>query len=193
MKKTAIAIVLALVLLAGAFATGQQIQDSSAQGNAETASITAHTNTAASVDYFIKIGDVEGESTDKEHKGWINLDSIGFEIDRPIITGRVHTSDFTATKTTDKSSPDLFKACAEGQRFEKATIQLVKATGQNKVVMEYELENVIITSVSMQGTADDRPTETIAMNFDKIKMTHTLYDGAGRITEQTTAEYETTE
>jgi type VI protein secretion system component Hcp len=38
--------------------------------------------------------------------------------------------------------------------------------------LRYELKNVLVTSYTMGGDADDRPTETISLNFEEIKVTY---------------------
>ena len=41
---------------------------------------------AAAVDFFLKIDDIPGESTDDDHKGWIEITSFSHAITQPVTT-----------------------------------------------------------------------------------------------------------
>lgn len=124
---------------------------------------------------FLKFDGVNGEATDKDHKDWINLLSFEQSISRDSSSstararGAAVFGDFVITKTLDKSSPKLAEAIATGQVFPKVDIQLAAGSG---VYLSYELKNVMITSYSIGGDADDRPTEQISLNFGEIKMSY---------------------
>ena len=67
-------------------------------------------------DAFLKIDGIDGESTDKKHKNWIEILSYSHGMSQPssIASGtggltaeRVSMSDFSVMKVLDKASPTL--------------------------------------------------------------------------------------
>lgn len=126
---------------------------------------------------YLKFDGVDGESKDKSHESWSNIMSFSQSISRDTSatsgSARARSSavfhDFVVEKTLDKSSPKLAEAIAKGQVFPKVEIHL--AAGQT-TYLKYELQNVMITSYSVSGDADERPTEQISFNFAQIKMSY---------------------
>lgn len=125
---------------------------------------------------FLKFDGVDGEAKDKDHKDWINILSFEQTISRESSSssararGAAVFGDFVLTKTLDKSSPKIAEAIATGKVFPKVDLQLSAGSG---TYLSYELKNVMITSYSISGDADDRPTEQISLNFGEIKMSYT--------------------
>ena len=71
---------------------------------------------------YIKIGDIEGESTDKNHAGWINVLTVSQSLSRPMQSGisgstrqraSVTCGDVIITKEMDASTPKLIQACCD--------------------------------------------------------------------------------
>lgn len=118
---------------------------------------------------YVKFDGVDGESTDKEHKDWINLLSFsqGMEMQKDSATarGQYDVSDIVVVKELDKSSPKLTESIAMGKVFPKVEIHLDSG---KQTYYVYELTNVMITSYSISGTGTDRPTEEFSLNFEKI-------------------------
>ena len=118
---------------------------------------------------YVKFDGVDGESTDKDHKDWINLLSFspGMEMqtDSATARGQYDVSDIVVVKELDKSSPKLTESIAMGKVFPKVEIHLDSG---KETYYVYELTNVMITSYSISGTGTDRPTEEFSLNFEKI-------------------------
>ena len=112
---------------------------------------------AAAVDYFLKIEGIDGESADKAHKGWMELNS--YSLDRAAKTVQI------VRNTTSRSSAKLALFCAQGTHIKKAVLHVRKSGGD---YMKIELENVLITSYQTSGSSSDAPTESLSMNFTKI-------------------------
>ncbi len=71
------------------------------------------------------------------------------------------------TKTVDKSSPLLFKACANGEHFPKVTLTLRKA---GKPYLTLTMSDVLISSYQQSnGGGGATPTESLSLNFTKIE------------------------
>lgn len=134
----------------------------------------------AAVDMFMKIGGVDGESTDKDHKDWINLLSVSWSVNAPATssgqrTGPPSISGMTIKNVLDKSTPKLFEAAITGQH-QDVKIDFCKSSDKD-CYLRYELKNAIITSYSVGGSSgEDILTEQITLNFEEIKVTYTKQD-----------------
>jgi len=144
----------------------------------------------AAVDMFIKIDGIEGEAEDKQHSDWIDVLSIawgptgtpvratttvrantrvrqdGAQRKRP---GRVKYGDVTLKKAYDASSASLAEACANGKHIPKLVLEWTTTDGDGSKYVRLEMEDVIISSYSIDATDGDRPTESISLNFAKVK------------------------
>ncbi len=91
-------------------------------------------------------------------------------------TGRVDMTDLTVTKEMDKASTHFMEFCANGRHIKdvRVQIELIDSKGSKTHYMSIELENVIITSYSVGGSAGEPlPTETISLNFEKVTWKYT--------------------
>jgi type VI secretion system secreted protein Hcp len=93
--------------------------------------------------------------------------------------GKVSMQDFSFTKYVDKASPKLFEALATGKHLKE-----VKLTLRGSSQVEYltiTLTDVLVSSYSTGGSSsEDRPTESVSLNFAKIKMSYVEQDASGR-------------
>lgn len=148
-------------------------------------------------DTFLEITDIKGESTDKDHKEWIEVLSFNWGVSQ-MASGvasssgggssqRADFQDLSVVKELDSASPLLNKACWGGQHIAKVTLQLNRAAGDKRQkYMEYVMENVIISSVSIGGGGGGVPTESVTFNYGSITTTYTKQarkggGGAGEI------------
>lgn len=134
-------------------------------------------------DIFVKIDGIPGESTDSEHKEWIEALTFNHGITQPAsasatsagggTTARCDHQDFSITKFIDKASPKLYELCSSGKHMKDITIELLRASGDKRVkYMEVKMEQCIISHVS-PGGGTDFPTESVSFNYGKIKWTYT--------------------
>lgn len=144
-----------------------------------------------SVDMFMKIEGIDGESTDDKHPKWIELLSYSHGVSQPVsgasrsggrTGGRADFQDMTITKTLDAATPDLNMHCCNGKHIPKIEIELCLATDDKHTFMKYTMEDVIISSVSPGGSADSgevKPLETVSFAYGKIKWEYTAIDHTG--------------
>jgi len=124
---------------------------------------------------YLKFDGIDGESVDKDHKGWCNLTSFSQSFTRPETTstarrrGAVTVGDIVCVKELDKSSPKLQEAICTGKVFPKVEFELANSSG---IYLKYELKNVMISSYSVSGESG-RPIEQFSINFEEIKVTYT--------------------
>ncbi|MDB6037384.1 MAG: hypothetical protein JWM99_1225 [Verrucomicrobiales bacterium] len=131
------------------------------------------------VDMFLKIAGIPGESTDADHKDWIQISSFSFGLSNPgsagvgrgAAVGRPTHQDLSFIHFTDKASPLLMSACSKGKHIPEATIAVRKAGGNQQDYLQYKLTDVLISSYQTGGSnGGDRPGEEVALNFIKFEM-----------------------
>lgn len=131
------------------------------------------------VDYFLKIDGVDGESTDKAHKGEIDVMSWSWGESNSGSSsagggggaGKVSMQDFHFVMQFNKASPKLILACATGEHVKEATLVCRKAGGDQQEYMKIKMSELIISSYQTGGSAGDViPVDQIALNFSKIEV-----------------------
>ncbi len=146
-------------------------------------------------DYFLKIGDIKGESVDQDHKEWIELSSFSFGVSNSITgagstrsVGPTRFEDVAVSKWIDKSSPILMLSTCEGRVFPKVEIEMRDTQDGTPTAryLKYELSDVLVSSVQSGGDAGPVPTESISLNFTKIEMSYSVVDRATGETNFTT-------
>jgi type VI secretion system secreted protein Hcp len=136
---------------------------------------------------FMKLGDIQGESTDKEHKNWILLESVSSPIHRSVPHGKdvqrprgeTTLGDIHVVRLLDNSSVKMQEACANGTPFKEVEIHLCHQ-GKNKAepYLKYKLSDVIISSYSFHGSASGQPvpSEEVTLNSSKAEWTYCKID-----------------
>lgn len=143
------------------------------------------------LDMFIDIDGADGETADKTWASkkaidvlawsWALSNSGSGHIAGGSGAGKVNVQDLSFTHYIDAASPFLMLFCANGKHIPKAVLTVRKA-GENPV--EYvimTLEEVLVTSVSTGGSGgEDRLTETVSLNFAKVKVEYQKQDKTGK-------------
>jgi type VI secretion system secreted protein Hcp len=129
----------------------------------------------ASVDYFLKIDGIPGESTDAKHKGEIVLDSFswgetnaGASATGGAGAGKVSMQDFHFTAKFSKASPNLMLACASGKHIPSATMSVRKGGGAD--FLHFKLSDVLVSSFQTAGARENLPEDAVSLAFAKIEV-----------------------
>lgn len=136
-------------------------------------------------DSFLKIYGIDGESLDKNHLGWIEIESFSWGVSNPHTvagggggSGRASQSDFDFQALTSKASPNLMLACATGRHFEEADLTCRKAGGPSQVeFLKIKLYDIFVSSYQQGGGAeggDQVPTDSVSLFFDKCDYLYTV-------------------
>jgi len=133
---------------------------------------------ASGFDAYLQIDGVEGESIERNHPKWIEIQGFGQGAVQEVPAS---FTDLRLQKPVDSSSPVLAQSCAQGKRFAYATLELVTADTRRVRFYQIGLSNVFVTSVSTSGSAggDVRPGESICLNFSLIGWNYTELDARG--------------
>lgn len=136
----------------------------------------------AQTDYFLKIDGVDGESTDDKHKGEIDIMSFSWGAANSgsagqgggLGSGKVAPADFSITKRTDKSSPNLYIACATGQHFKSAVLVCRRAGGGQQEYLKITMEDVLVSSYMNSGSGGDEvvPNDQVSLNYGKLEFSY---------------------
>ena len=143
-----------------------------------------------SVDMFLKIDDIEGESVDDVHAGEIDVLSWSWGMSQSGTThsgpgggaGKVNVQDLSFIHYVDKSSANLMKMCCNGKHFEEATLVVRKSGEMPLEYMIITMKVGLISSVSTGGSGgEDRITENVTLNFSEFKTEYVpqMADGSG--------------
>ncbi len=118
------------------------------------------------IDAFLKMADIPGESLDAQFKDWIEMEDfdVGASQSASASTtssggassGRAKMSDLYFRKAVDKATPKLHEACCSGKHFKEVTIALNRAGNDKIKYLEIKLEEVIVSSVSLNGNGSKK-------------------------------------
>lgn len=140
---------------------------------------------------YLEFEGIKGTASADGFKDQWVIDDLNFSINRHINmsvgdtgnreTGTTTLSEVTFNKALDDSAALLFKeAC--GGTGKKVKISIAK-TSEDKVVtyMVYELEECKISSYHVNlNSADEAPTEHIAISYTKFNLSYTKHDSKGK-------------
>ena len=135
----------------------------------------------ASSDYLLKIDTIDGESTQKGHEKWLELQSWSWGESNSgssgtgsgAGSGKVSMQDFHFVISYGISSPKLFGACATGQHIPSGVLHIRKAGGDQQVFVEWKFTDILISSYQTGGSGhggDVLPTDQVSFNFTKLEM-----------------------
>jgi len=138
-------------------------------------------------DIFLKIGTIDGESTDDKHKDWIEVMSFSWGLSQKTSGSgssggarsaeRADHQNFTIMKSMDKATPKLSLALCKGEHIPEVIVALHRATGEKQKYMEYKMSDVMITSFQETGASGGGlPIEAVSFDYAKIEMTYTMTD-----------------
>jgi type VI secretion system secreted protein Hcp len=127
---------------------------------------------------FIDLGNgIKGESAQKGFEDHIAAQSLSWGVGRGIgsftsgirETSRPSFSEVNFTKTLDMSTNDILAAMVKGKALATVKISFVRDDGEDGFnYLTYELSDVLISSYNA-SSAGETPTESITLNFAKLK------------------------
>jgi type VI secretion system secreted protein Hcp len=94
-------------------------------------------------------------------------------------TSKAQIHDLNIAFRMNEASPKLMQYCATGRHIDKVTILVIRAGDDeknNKPYLTIDLTDVIVSSYQSGGRGDDKPIESIGLNFAKAE---TRYDASG--------------
>ena len=154
----------------------------------------------AAVDFFLKIDGIEGESGDAKHANEIQISSWSFGESQSGAhshgggggAGKVVMQDFHFTMSTNKASPKLFLACANGEHIPKAILTCRKAGKEQQEFLIWTFSDLLVSSYQTGGSGDSSvlPTDQIALNFTKVETAYKVQKPDGTLGAEFKAGYD---
>ena len=132
-----------------------------------------------SVDMFLKIDGVKGESADAKHKDEIDVESWSWgetNAGSPSPgggggAGKVQFQDFHFVMRLNRASPSLAKACATGKHIKLATLTVRKAGKAQQEYLIFKFHDLLISSYqSGDSEGSVAPLEQLSFNYAKVEM-----------------------
>jgi type VI secretion system secreted protein Hcp len=127
--------------------------------------------------YYLKIGDIKGESTDRAHKDWIVIESFSHGLEQQASASgatrqraSVAFHDLTFSKAIDKSTPKLMELCAKGQVFPELELDLV---ANGRLYYKLTLSNARIKGIT---TGSNRGPDGKLLDEVTISYTSATWD-----------------
>jgi type VI secretion system secreted protein Hcp len=152
-----------------------------------------------SVDFFLKLDGVNGESKDSKHAGEIEILSFTWGVQQVGAqgagggggAGKAAFQDLRITKRVDLSSPALMQVATTGKHIPKGVLIARKAGGEALEYLKIELEDILVSSVDCGGASGGPElTETTTLNFAKVKITYTEQTKEGKAGKQANFGYD---
>jgi type VI secretion system secreted protein Hcp len=146
----------------------------------------------AASDYLLELDGIKGESSDDAHRGAIEILSFSWGVSNSTTVsgggtaGKATFKEFTVTKKTDASCPELFIRCATGEHIPTAVLHVRKAGAEGKpeTYIKITLTDVLVSSYQSQGSGGTAgasvPEQSISFNYAKIEFEVVAGDGSVR-------------
>ncbi len=137
------------------------------------------------VEMFLKIDGMTGGSNNYNHKGWADLLSWSWDLDREPDNRQASTKDarhmneISLVKAVGTDSTELMKLFAAGKPIKKVEIKVAPVVGKRDAQQKYigiTLEDVVIKSINAGGSIEESVfKERITLHFGKIKYEYHHY------------------
>jgi len=153
----------------------------------------------AVVDYFLKIDGIEGEAQDKTHKNEIHIVSWSWgetnagtaATGMGMGAGKVQMGDFHFVMRSNKASPKLFLACADGEHIKKAVLTCRKAGKDQQEYLKWTFSDLLVSSYQTGGSesSDVVPLDQISINFTEAQIDYKEQKADGTLGGAVTTKY----
>ncbi|MCV2348289.1 Hcp family type VI secretion system effector [Paucibacter sp. Y2R2-4] len=142
-----------------------------------------------SIDFYLKVDGVDGESTHIEHAGEIALLNWSWGVRSGsasasatgVATGPGKTSpgDFVFSHIYDKASPLLAKHCVSGKVLKVLKLSARKSGDGQKDFLLITMKDVLLTSVAPAANADGEILEEVHCTYRDIEFAYKPMDKTG--------------
>ena len=121
-------------------------------------------------DLYLKVANVQGESKDASHKGWIDLVGYNWGGSRFAAgNATVNYRNLIAHALIDKANPVLFSWLSSGKIISKVEVSMCRAGSNIKEYHRITLENAFVADISIENMMG-QPTATYEFQADKMKI-----------------------
>lgn len=135
---------------------------------------------------FLKLGDLVGDATQADHRGWMAIELLRFGISRRIETPAGSTWNRTPRhpmvrpvrlwKRHCPASPFLMAEATAGRSARPARIHFVSTGDPGRTFLEIALQGVLVCAYRFVGDAGGHPMDYVQLDFTVMEMRYTPYD-----------------
>lgn len=143
--------------------------------------IGVHQSSAQTIQTFMLIPSISGESLDSRHRDWINVISIRHTLEQAsgLATGGAQATRTPRTaceieiiKLLDRSGPLLWMAAVTGNIFTEVRIEVVRGGEGQQKIYEIRLSNARVSSISTANEEGAFPLESVVLAADRAVLTY---------------------
>ncbi|SAK54711.1 Hcp1 family type VI secretion system effector [Caballeronia temeraria] len=140
------------------------------------------------MDIFLKINGIDGESQDASHKGEIEVTHWGWNMSQTSSmhsgsgggAGKASVDDLAFEHFMDRASPNLMKYCLTGKHIDQAVLTVRKAGGSPLEYVKITMSDVVVTRVQPSGSnSDSGLREQVQLSFSKVKQEYIVQNAQG--------------
>jgi len=143
----------------------------------------------ATIDCYLKIDGIDGESTHKGAEGQIEVQSWQWGVDNASShtvgggsgVGKATPGLLTFVHSYDKSSTALAKCCASGKHIASAKLTVSKAGEGQKEFLTVSMKQVMVVSVSHGGASGGDMSENVSLSYADIEFEYKPQDDKGAL------------
>jgi type VI secretion system secreted protein Hcp len=154
------------------------------------------------VDFFLKLDDIKGEATDKDHKDEISVLSWSWGAAQTSsvssgggsAAGKASVADLSIMKNYDNASVPLLKSLLAGKHIGNGTLTANKSgsTDGGKPFLKVTFTELFVTSVQSSGSSEV-PTESVSFSYKSIKIEYSKQNDKGVLTASGSVTYDAKE
>lgn len=150
-----------------------------------------------SIDYFLRVDGIQGESTSKKHPNEIEIDSYSWGLANTGASssgggggaGKAVFDEFLITTLLSKATPTLFQYVATGKHIKEVTLTLNNnRTGQD--FYKIKLSDVLISSYHEATNGELLPAVQFGIRYSKIELSYYPQKADGSLGAAITAGYD---
>ncbi len=148
--------------------------------------------------YFLKFSpEIAGESMQSGYEGQIEILSFswgvsqagGYSYGSGGTSAKANLQDLSASFRMNPSSPKIMQYCATGKHLDSAVLTCLEASETPQKYLEITLTDVVISSYQTGGSGDDKPIESMTLNFAQVKKEYFKQDDSGAVTSAGTGQF----
>jgi type VI secretion system secreted protein Hcp len=138
---------------------------------------------------YLKLGDIQGEATERAHIGWSEVLEVSHQMEMPTAPAagpsrarqRISVQPIFLRKTVDQASVKISEGLTRGTAFRTANIDLVRASGRgDQVYMSISLVNARVVGYQLSASDSGSATESFQLNFEEMTVAYHQYDNTGK-------------
>jgi len=147
---------------------------------------------------FLKFApEIKGESKQTGYEDQIEILSYswgvsqagGYSYGQGGTSAKANLQDLSVSFRQCPASPKVMQYCASGKHLDTATLTCLEASETPEKYQEITLTDVIISSYQSGGSGDDKPIESMTLNFAQLKQEYFKQDDKGVVTSAATGQW----